>query len=206
MRLKTYYTLDEITNNLYTAGKEWMFEDGTEYIGMYHRYITRETYTLGKWNPAKSKKLIIYKENAKQDETPNNITTQASTTFYTPTSNTPVIDTTARQQGYIERFFIKKVNELAIKEIDGEQYKMWQQQKIDPHLFTAISLLWKISGNTTDTQQGVVKIPGVQTTNLNTIKRVESQMPGISMYLNDPLQFYTDVDFVAPKDINRLDY
>ena len=83
---------------------------------------------------------------------------------------------------------------------------MWQQQKIDPHLFTAISLLWKISGNTTDTQQGVVKIPGVQTTNLNTIKRVESQMPGISMYLNDPLQFYTDVDFVAPKDINRLDY
>jgi hypothetical protein len=66
--------------------------------------------------------------------------------------------------------------------------------------------LWKITGPISDTFNGNVKIPGVQTTNLQTIKRTEPKLPGITMYLNDPLQYYTDIDFVAPKDINRLDY
>lgn len=204
MRLKTYYTLDEITNNLYTGGKEWMTEDGVEYIGMYHKYITREHYTGGKWNSSKSKKLIPFKDKAVQSA-PKNITTK-TTQYFTPSTSTPVIDTQSRTLGYIERFFIKKVNELTVKEIDATQFSMWQQQKIDPNLFNAVSLLWKITGPISDTFNGNVKIPGVQTTNLQTIKRTEPKLPGITMYLNDPLQYYTDIDFVAPKDINRLDY
>ncbi len=44
-RLKTFYTADEITNNLYTSGSEYMTEDNVEYVGSYHSYATGERYT-----------------------------------------------------------------------------------------------------------------------------------------------------------------
>ena len=56
-RQKAYYTIDEITNNLYTTGSEWMLQNFTEYKGLYHTYITGEVYTQAKWNPKTSKKL-----------------------------------------------------------------------------------------------------------------------------------------------------
>ena len=49
-RLKLYYPVDEITNDLYTYGSELMTEDNVEYIGAFHRYITGEVYTKSKWD------------------------------------------------------------------------------------------------------------------------------------------------------------
>ena len=60
-RKKVRYTKDEITNNLYTTGQEWMTPDNEEYIGLYHRYSTGEVYTSAKWNPNKSIKLIKFR-------------------------------------------------------------------------------------------------------------------------------------------------
>ena len=61
-RLKSYYTIDEVNLNLYTTGSQYMLMDSTEYIGLYHEYITtKEVYTLSVWNANKSKKLIPYK-------------------------------------------------------------------------------------------------------------------------------------------------
>ena len=65
MRQKAYYTVDEITNNLYTAGSAWMDESGVEYIGLYHQYSTGETYTQPIWSYNNSVKLIKY-ENVKK--------------------------------------------------------------------------------------------------------------------------------------------
>jgi hypothetical protein len=63
MRDKLFYTPDQITNNLYTSGKEYMFEDATEYIGPYHLYTTTgEIYSESKWSRTKSLKLIPYIE------------------------------------------------------------------------------------------------------------------------------------------------
>ena len=44
-RRKIYYPEGQIQKGLYTEGLEWMLEDGTEYIGDYHKYITGEVYT-----------------------------------------------------------------------------------------------------------------------------------------------------------------
>jgi hypothetical protein len=59
-RKKIYYPEGEIQRGLYTEGKEWMLEDGTEYIGDYHRYITNEVFTLSSYILGLSKKLIPY--------------------------------------------------------------------------------------------------------------------------------------------------
>ena len=62
-REKTYYSADEVLNNLYASDKQLMYTDGTMYIGLYHKYSTGEIYTEAKWNSNKSKKLIIMNFN-----------------------------------------------------------------------------------------------------------------------------------------------
>ena len=59
-RLKSFYTADEITNNLYTSGSEYMTEDTVEYVGAYHSYATGERYTNQVWNNKISKQLLPY--------------------------------------------------------------------------------------------------------------------------------------------------
>jgi len=41
-RLKYIIPDGQIQKGLYTQVGEWMFEDGTEYIGDYHKYTTGE--------------------------------------------------------------------------------------------------------------------------------------------------------------------
>ncbi len=60
-RTKVLYTKSEITENLYTTGSQYMKQDNTEYIGLYHTYITGEIYTEAKWNPAKSEPILPFK-------------------------------------------------------------------------------------------------------------------------------------------------
>ena len=45
-RNRIYYTKAQINNGLLTEGEEWMFIDGTEYIGQYHTYTTGEVFSL----------------------------------------------------------------------------------------------------------------------------------------------------------------
>ena len=61
-RQKKYYSHNEIENNLYTFGAEWMYESGVIYVGLYHKYSTGEVYTESVWNVQTSKKLIAYED------------------------------------------------------------------------------------------------------------------------------------------------
>ena len=58
MRQKVYYSADELVTNLHTTGSQWMTENGVEYQGSYHEYITGEVYTQSTWKPTLSKKLV----------------------------------------------------------------------------------------------------------------------------------------------------
>ena len=75
-RFKIRYTKDEITNNLYTTGNEYMTVDNIEYIGLYHIYSTGEIFTLSSWNPSKSKKLIPYKELSESEKSYSQLKTK----------------------------------------------------------------------------------------------------------------------------------
>jgi len=55
-RKRHYYTKAQIESGLMTDGKEWMFIDGTEYIGQYHKYTTKETFSEINFVKGKSRK------------------------------------------------------------------------------------------------------------------------------------------------------
>jgi hypothetical protein len=65
-RRRIYYPEGKIQKGLYTIGKQWMTEDGKEYIGGYHTYTTGEVFTQASYVRDVSKKLIPYKDVSQQ--------------------------------------------------------------------------------------------------------------------------------------------
>jgi hypothetical protein len=178
-----------------------MTEDNVEYRGTYHSYITGEVFTGATWNAKISKKLITYR-----DQSSKNIIYQQlkpiSLVFDKPT---PTVVSITQQQianKTIDRYFLKKVNETSIIEVDIEQYQKWLSKQIDSIIYEGVSVTWTIAGELEDTIINGTLIKGVRTKNNLQIQYANTKMPGISEYLNNPLQYYLDTTFVVPKDIN----
>ena len=121
MRIKTFYSIEEITTNLYTTGLEYMTFDNVEYIGLYHKYTTGEVYTGASYNPQTSIKLIKYK---KQD--PNviqyNSISSINLNFNSFKTYNVVITKQNIIAGFIRRYIIKKNNEFKFYEVDKKTY------------------------------------------------------------------------------------
>lgn len=203
MRLKSYYMPEEITNNLYTPGGQFQTDDGVEYKGSYHQYITNEIYTGGTWNAKYSKKLILLERITTKDSIYFKLKKQLKTKFNTPIPYKPIISPSDYKLGYIDRYFLKKRNEQKFIEIDESQYKSWERGTIDSNVYDALNFRWFISGNIQDIKLGDVVQYGIITKNTRQIQYAHQQLPGIQTSLKDPLQYYTDTDFVVPKDINE---
>ena len=200
MRQKLYYTVDEITTNLYTSGSEWMSEDGVEYVGLYHRYITNEIYTGETWNSKISQKLIPYK-NINSAAVIYNSLKQLNSNFKEPYA--VVVDPTDidLKRGSFNRYFIKKNNDNRIIEIDKTQFDMYPIE-IDPVMYDAIYIDWAISGELDDTYINSVFNRGVITKNRLTTIAAEQRLPGMINVLTNYSEFYLNTDIATPKDIN----
>ena len=202
MRLKLLYSPDEITNNLYTFGKEWMTTANTEYIGLYHMYATGEVYTEPSWNIKNSIQLIAYEDisSAKYQYTQLK---SINTSFISPTQYQAENSIIQPNQPQLQRYFIQKKNDLAnIMEIDSTQYEQYATGQIDSNIYTAVKLTWYIAGPIDDILTNNTKQFGIQSKNRQSILNVEKLMPGITTKLSNLLEFYTDTDFVVPRDIN----
>jgi hypothetical protein len=201
MRLKLYYTADEITSNLYTSGSQFMTEDNVEYRGTYHSYITGEVYTGSTWNAKTSKKLITFRDLSSKNAEYQQLK-PTSLVFDKP--NPTIVSITQQQinNKIVNRYFLKKVNETSIIEVDLEQYQKWINKQIDSVVYLGISIPWTIAGEIEDTNINGTMIKGVRTKNNLQIQYANSKLPGISDYLNNPLQYYLDTTFVVPQDIN----
>jgi len=202
MRQKAYYTVEETFYNLYTTGQEWMTEDLVEYKGAYHSYTTGETFTESTWRPDKSVKLIKF-------ERPSKVVTEykklkSVTTKYKPIQSFyPSVTEKDKAAKFITRYFIKKINESAITEIDETQFKDWTNKKIDPNLYTAVSIQWQIAGQLSMQITNGITIPSVATINAQRVSVLEKTMPGISKKLNNYIELYSDTDYIVPNDINQ---
>ncbi len=203
MRLKLYYTTDEITNNLYTSGSQYMLQDNTEYRGLYHTYLTGEVYTGATWNAKTSVKLVPYKRIMAKNTEYETLKRELKLSYQQPVSALNAPTTEQLKAGSYTRYFIKKVNESKIIEIDASQFELWQSNQFDPAMYTAIKMQWYISGPIEDTRPTLVLHLGVRTKNLSQIAAAETTLPGISKVLADPLQYYSDVTYLVPKDINQ---
>jgi hypothetical protein len=201
MRLKLYYTADEITSNLYTSGSQFMTEDNVEYRGTYHSYITGEVYTGSTWNAKTSKKLITFRDTSGKNAEYQQLK-PTSLVFDKP--NPTLVSITQQQinNKMVDRYFLKKVNETSIIEVDIAQYQKWISKQIDSVVYLGISIPWTIAGEIEDTIINGTLIKGVRTKNNLQIQYANSKLPGISDYLTNPLQYYLDTTFVIPQDIN----
>lgn len=203
-RLKSYYTTDEMTNDLYTFGKDFMTRDNIEYTGPYHRYSTGEIYTEFRWNPKTSVPLVKYRDLAEPTTQYRKIKN-----FILPIQHPTQVPCSINQvnisRGYVTRYFINKANQSEILEIDVNQYNAWQSGNIDRILYNAVAIEWAITGPLQDTVANNVTIPGVITRNRKVIATASATIPSIQTHLSNLTEFYTDSDFIVPKDINNLD-
>lgn len=199
MRQRLQYSRSEIQQAQFTRGKEWMLEDGTEYVGLYHTYITGEVYTEADWNPQSSKPLVPY-EDITSDEFIYKKLTRVDVKYAAVTSTRRVLTQTEIQSGMLTRYFLKPINSNNIIEITADQYTQFLQRKIDPNYYTGVSLKWYITGPVNDTIQNGILVTGIATKNLQSIREVK--MPGLEEYLSDLLEYTTDNQYQIPRDIN----
>jgi hypothetical protein len=201
MRQKKYYSDTEITPNLYTFGKEYQTESGVEYKGLYHKYITGEVYTQPMWNAQLSKKLVIYKPVTELVSKYNTLNEQKLNSK-TPTTVLRNPTTQERKDGFMLRYFLKKINDATIFEIDQAQSKEYQQKIIDNNLYLYTTIRWYITGQIEDIQNGSVLVEGIITKNKKQLIQAERVIPGMIKQYTDLIQYYTDISYVVPKDIN----
>jgi hypothetical protein len=204
-RIKSYYTADETINGLYTLGGEYMTTDNTEYIGPYHRYTTTgEIFTEPTWNIRQSQKLVVFQNLPASLKTYRSIKT-VPVARIAPSYAPVTIQNSDIATGYITRYFYKKRNEDAVFETDDTQYQQWLSGQQDRNLWDIVPCQWKITGPIQDTTQNGVTLPGVTTANQRAIAALQPVLPTITQYVTNFTEYYTDSDFITPKDINGLD-
>ena len=204
MRIKSYYSANEIVNNLYTTGQELMTTDNVEYIGLYHKYTTGEVYSQPTWDKNKSVKLIKYKDQPESVIEYNKIS-DIEINYKSFNTYNVAITKENINTGYVDRFIIKRAYDNVFYEVNSDTYDMYTNEDIDPVLYLAVKFKWYITGNINDVRQGNILIPGVPSNNYKELQTAEKTVPNITSYLKDLLQYYVDNDNVTPKDINGLD-
>lgn len=202
-RKKSYYSIDEITNHLYTFGNEWMLQNGTEYIGLYHTYSTGETYTLAVWDETLSMELLPY-QNITESVFIYKQISNVTTSYRSFTPIIPVINKAAITNGYFYRYIVKKNNEQRFYEVASKDFDDWTTKKIDNSLYTMIKLKWIIKGNLQDDIVAGILIPSVSKRNALSIKIAENVMLNLSLYLTNLTEFFINSNYIVTPDINGL--
>jgi len=196
---KLYYPKSHIVNNLFTIGKEWMFEDGTEFMGYYHKYIDGNVKTGAVFNRSESKKLIPFVDKVIQPDNRvyNSIKKPIKSTSPMIKYTIPVIEDF--EVGKITRYFIRRRNYSTFEdifEIDKAQYKLWKSKSggIDGALYDVIELDWKLTGPLNDIVQEMNTIPGVYNTNQRMVMLKDNVFTGLKDYLTD----YIELSIYSP--------
>jgi len=203
MRKKEYYNKEEIVENQYTTGKEYMTKNRVEYIGLYHKYITGEVYTLARYNSNKSVPLIPYQEESDDIKIYKSNKPKIKTKYNTPNIFYPSPTTADIKKKRMTRYVLKNVSTNQIFETNLQTVKNYQKKKIDNNLYQLETIEWKISGplNTT-TINGITQI-GVIEENIQTIRNKSKKMSGLLQYFKSYSEFYTDTIYEIPENINQ---
>lgn len=196
---KLYYPKTHIVNNLYTEGKEWMYEDGTEYSGYYHRYIDGVRMSGAVFQRGYSKKLIPYVDIAAQPETVIYDSLKKKVNYIAPVQTYTIPDEDDYSNGKFTRYFIKRRNYSTfqdIMEIDKRQFRLWKKRNmgINETLYVAIELPWKLTGPLHDEVVGINTTYGVYDTNSRAVKLWNSKFLGLDNFLTD----YTELTIYSP--------
>ena len=100
---------------------------------------------------------------------------------------------------------MQKINETKILEVNQTTYEKWASNIIDKKLYNATSLQWSITGNIEDITIGGVLTMGIISKNKQAIETASSTIPDLALFLPNLAQYYTDINYFIPADINGLD-
>ena len=196
---KLYYPKTHIVTNLHTSGKEWMFEDGTEYIGYYHRYIDGVKMSGAVFQQGYSKKLIPYLDIVSQPGNTIYDSLKKKQTYTAPYQTYPIPVIDDYEAGKIVRYFIKRRNFSTFEdiiEINKSQYKLWLRlgSGIDETLYDAITLDWKLTGPLYDVLDTANPSYGVYDTNFRMVQLKNKTFRGLKDFLTD----FTELSIYSP--------
>ena len=125
--------------------------------------------------------------------------------YETPNGASAVVTRSDVTNGFITRYFMQRINDAKILEVNQTTYQKWFSNTIDKKMYQAVSIQWTITGNLDDTTYRGAFQPGVMTKNKLAIADASTTIPDIANILTNLTQFYTDTDYIAPIDINGLD-
>ena len=186
-RRRIYYPEGAIQRGLYTNGREWMFEDCTEYTGQYHKYTnSKEVFRESYFIKDVSKKLVpFYDLNIEfQKNTFQYNVLKEKVSSYKPELEIPDPYFLQPSQedydnGFVERYFYKRKGSTTINEISKSGFNSLN----DPY-YQKLKLKSKIVGPLNDTPEET----GIIDTNQRTILLYAGQFEGLEKYLTDLTQ------------------
>jgi hypothetical protein len=178
----------DFTKNVqYSNGLEFMFIDGTEYIGYYHEFKTKlysgqehDKNSIFLYPYTNDKNIITYYQLKPiiEYEEPNTFVPSPIEKDY--------------EKGSIKRFFIKKRNDNKIIEINSEQFKSLpiKSKGLMDEYYLGIELDWKITGPLYDIyENNILTIYGIYNTNERTVLLKEKEMKGLSKHFSSFVEF-----------------
>lgn len=173
-RLKVYYPKGQIQNGLYTQGREFMFEDGAEYIGDYHKYSTGEVFTKSSYIKNVSEKLVPFIDlsnfdNSQKFDYDTLVKFKSNYEFATYGKTIPTQND--YNDGYFTRYFAKRHFNNIITEVTKDTYI-----RLTPEYYSKLELRWKLVGDAIIVNQRVVR-------------NAEKDIKGISNYITNYSEF-----------------
>lgn len=198
-RNKLYYPKSHIVNNLFTSGKEWMYEDGTEYTGYYHRYIDGTRMSGAVYSRSESKKLIEFINVATQPDNAIYNTLKKKIVYTTPTMHYPIPELEDYEAGKMARYFLRRRNLSSyedIIEVSKAQFKLWKRPNggINEKLYDGLQMDWKLSGPLDDIKENLNIVYGVRSTNFRMVQLKDQLFTGLRDFLTD----YTELTIYSP--------
>lgn len=183
---KPYYNIHQIKTGQYTSGNEFVFLDGTDYVGSYHVLPNGQRFT-GFQPESTSMELIVKRIESTPDLLRYNQINDLSVSQYLPPiSFQPNPSTEDYRLGKIQRFFIQKRNSPlnTIMEISAEQFNSINTQNnpgINGIIYNSTGFEWIISK---------IPIQDAQYLNQRTLAKYEILFPYIGKFIVNPLEFY----------------
>jgi hypothetical protein len=188
----------------YTQGYEYSTPSGKSYKGYYHkdiqgRYWAGEMHTNASFilTPLDIPKLssnnnFIAKYNRISANYTKKYTEDLDTPLLKHQLNIPTDDDYSK--GYFTRYVaqLKSAKNLVMNIIEINKPTFEQSSKDIKmlHAYKLAAFNWKLTGNKDDVFEGNIRIEaGIYDANLRSLQDVEKVIPGISLFITDPLQY-----------------
>jgi len=118
--------------------------------------------------------------------TTKSIVNLGSYNYFTPSNYIPTITQDDYEYGYINRFFIGKINYFNVFETNNKDYNLANSLH-----FSKVQIKWKISGPEYNVYKGkMLETTGVVNYNILQIKSGGVYVPNIQLILTNPKQFW----------------